>query len=72
MTDHRHIYQAMFLLDNEEVRKGFNAARDWVKITLEKYGLEVKVLRCWARCSAACSSRKRPFLKRSWLTASRR
>ena len=48
MNDNQYIYQAMFLLDNGEVReKGFNAMRDWVKTTLEKHGATVKVLRLW-------------------------
>lgn len=69
MTDHRHIYQAMFLLDNEEVRKGFNAARDWVKTTLEKYGLEVKVLRLWGERQMAypVGGRKRATYLIGWL-----
>ena len=49
MTDHKHYYQAMFLLDNQEVRKqGFNAVRDWVRATLEKHGIAVPVLRLWS------------------------
>jgi len=48
MNDNKYIYQAMFLLDNGEVRdQGFNAVRDWVKTTLEKHGADVKVLRLW-------------------------
>ncbi|MCH2100956.1 MAG: 30S ribosomal protein S6 [Planctomycetes bacterium] len=48
MTDNQYIYQAMFLLDNGEVREqGFNAVREWVKSTLEKHGATVKVLRLW-------------------------
>jgi len=48
MNDNQYIYQAMFLLDNGEVREqGFNAMRDWVKTTLEKHGATVKVLRLW-------------------------
>lgn len=48
MNDNQYIYQAMFLLDNGEVREqGFNAVRDWVKSTLEKHGATVKVLRLW-------------------------
>ncbi|HEX9793269.1 MAG TPA: 30S ribosomal protein S6 [Planctomycetota bacterium] len=46
-TNKKTFYEAMFLLENQEVRKGFNAARDWVKTTLEKHGLQVKVLRLW-------------------------
>jgi ribosomal protein S6 len=48
MTDNNYIYQAMFMLENGEVRdQGFNAVRDWVKTTLEKHGADVKVLRLW-------------------------
>ena len=48
MNDNQYIYQAMFLLDNGEVREqGFNAVREWVKSTLEKHGATVKVLRFW-------------------------
>lgn len=48
MNDNQYIYQAMFLLDNGEVREqGFNAVREWVKSTLEKHGATVKVLRLW-------------------------
>jgi ribosomal protein S6 len=48
MNDNQYIYQAMFLLDNGEVREqGFNAMREWVKSTLEKHGATVKVLRLW-------------------------
>jgi len=48
MNDNNYIYQAMFLLDNSQVREqGFNASRDWVKTTLEKHGATVKVLRLW-------------------------
>lgn len=48
MTDNQYIYQAMFMLENGEVRdQGFNAVRDWVKTTLEKHGADVKVLRLW-------------------------
>ncbi len=51
MTDNNYIYQAMFMLDNGEVRdQGFNAVRDWVKTTLEKHGADVKVLRLWQEC----------------------
>ena len=48
MNNNQYIYQAMFLLDNGEVREqGFNAMREWVKSTLEKHGATVKVLRLW-------------------------
>lgn len=48
MSDNPYIYQAMFLLDNTQVREqGFNAVRDWVKTTLEKHGATIKVLRLW-------------------------
>ena len=48
MTENKHIYQAMFLLDNQEVRKSYAEARDWIRTTLEKHGAEVSVLRLWA------------------------
>jgi len=72
MTEHKHIYQAMFLLDNEEVRKGFNASRDWVKTTLEKYGIDVKVLRLWGERQLAypIGGRKRATYLLGWLEAS--
>jgi ribosomal protein S6 len=72
MTENKHIYQAMFLLDNEEVRKGFNASRDWVKTTLEKYGIEVKVLRLWGERQLAypIGGRKRATYLLGWLEAS--
>ena len=72
MTENTHIYQAMFLLDNEEVRKGFNASRDWVKTTLEKYGIEVKVLRLWGERQLAypIGRRKRATYLLGWLQAS--
>ncbi len=72
MTEHKHIYQAMFLLDNEEVRKGFNASRDWVKTTLEKYGIEVKALRLWGERQLAypIGGRKRATYLLGWLEAS--
>lgn len=62
----------MFLLDNEEVRKGFNAARDWVKATLEKHGLDVKVLRLWGERQLAypIGSRKRATYLLGWLEGS--
>jgi ribosomal protein S6 len=54
MNDNNYIYQAMFLLDNGEVREqGFNAMREWVKTTLEKHGATVKVLRLWGERSLA-------------------
>ncbi|NQU48990.1 MAG: 30S ribosomal protein S6 [Planctomycetes bacterium] len=54
MNDNDYIYQAMFMLDNGEVRdQGFNAVRDWVKATLEKHGAEVKVLRHWRESQLA-------------------
>ena len=72
MTEHKHIYQAMFLLDNEEVRKGFNAAKDWIQTTLEKHGLEVKVLRLWGERQLAYTigKRKRATYLLGWLEGS--
>jgi len=72
MTEHKHIYQAMFLLDNEEVRKGFNAAKDWIQSSLEKHGLEVKVLRLWGERQLAypIGGRKRATYLLGWLEGS--
>ena len=72
MNEHRHTYQAMFLLDNQEVRKGFNAARDWVKATLEKHDLDVKVLRLWGErpLSYAIRGRRRATYLLGWLEGS--
>ena len=72
MTEHKHIYQAMFLLDNEEVRKGFNAAKDWIQTSLEKHGLEVKVLRLWGERQLAypIGTRKRATYLLGWLEGS--
>ncbi len=72
MTDHNHNYQAMFLLDNEEVRQGFNAARDWVRSTLEKHGLKVHVLRLWGERQLAypIGGRRRATYLLAWLEGS--
>lgn len=72
MTEHKHTYQAMFLLDNQEVRKGFNAQRDWVKATLEKHGLTVKVLRLWGERALAypVGGRRRATYVLGWLEGS--
>jgi ribosomal protein S6 len=72
MTDHNHKYQAMFLLDNEEVRQGFNAARDWVRTTLEKHGLKVHVLRLWGERQLAypIGGRRRATYLLGWLEGS--
>ena len=72
MTEQIHTYQAMFLLDNQEVRKGFNAARDWVKETLEKHGLTVKVLRLWGERPLAypVGGRRRATYVLGWLEGS--
>ena len=72
MTNKIHTYQAMFLLDNEEVRKGFNQAKDWVQTCLEKHNVDVKVLRLWGERALAypIGSRKRATYLLGWLEAS--
>lgn len=72
MNEHIHTYQAMFLLDNQEVRKGFNAQRDWVQQTLEKHGLTVKVLRLWGERPLAypIRGRRRATFILGWLEGS--
>lgn len=72
MNEHQHTYQAMFLLDNQEVRKGFTAARDWVQQTLEKHGLTVKVLRLWGERPLAypVRGRRRATYLLAWLEGS--
>lgn len=73
MNQNQHVYQAMFLLDNQEVRQqGFNAVRDWVKHTLEKHGIAVKVLRLWGERPMAYSigGRRRATYLLGWLEAS--
>lgn len=72
MTEHRHCYQAMFLLDNQEVRqKGFNAVRDWLRQTLEKHGISVPVLRLWGERELAypIGGRRRATYLLGWLEA---
>lgn len=72
MENQNYIYQAMFLLDNEEVRgQGFNATRDWVKATLEKHGASVDVLRLWGEQSMAYTvrGRKRATYLLGWIHA---
>ncbi len=72
MNEHLHTYQAMFLLDNGEVREqGFNAAREWVKSTLEKHGATVQVLRLWAERPLAypIQGRNRATYVHGWFTA---
>lgn len=68
----KHIYQAMFLLDNQEARKGLNAARDWLRRTLERHGLEVKVLRFWGerRLAYRIGRRRRAAYLLAWLEGS--
>ncbi len=68
-----HYYQAMFLLDNQEVREhGFNAVRDQVRTVLEKHGLTVHVLRLWGERPLAyrVGSRKRATYLLGWLEGS--
>ncbi len=72
MNENQHYYQAMFLLDNQEVRqKGFNAVRDWVRKTLEKHGIRVHVLRLWAERELAypIGNRRRATYLLGWLEA---
>lgn len=72
MNQAQPVYQAMFLLDNQEVRdKGFNAVRDWVKQTLEKHGISVRVLRLWGERPLAYSigGRRRATYLLGWLNA---
>ena len=40
-------YEAMFLLDNREVKKGWDATREMVKSILVKHGAEVVVAKRW-------------------------
>ena len=72
MTNKIHTYQAMFLLDNEEVRKGFNQAKDWVQACLEKHNVDVKVLRLWGERALAypIGSRQRATYLLGWVEAS--
>ena len=72
MTNKIHTYQAVFLLDNEEVRKGFNQAKDWVQTCLEKHNVDVKVLRLWGERALAypIGSRQRATYLLGWVKAS--
>ncbi len=73
MNETRHTYQAMFLLENQEVRqKGFNAVRDGVRQTLEKHGITVRVLRLWGERAMAyrIGGRRRATYVLGWLEAS--
>ena len=72
MTNKIHTYQAVFLLDNEEVRKGFNQAKDWVQACLEKHNVDVKVLRLWGERALAypIGSRQRATYLLGWVEAS--
>lgn len=70
MTQTTHTYQAMFLLDNQEVRqRGFNAVRDQVRTILEKHGLSTKVLRLWGERKLAypIGQRRRATYLLGWL-----
>jgi len=42
-----NLYEAMFLLDNREVKKGFDAARERVTTLLTKHGAKPRVVRKW-------------------------
>jgi ribosomal protein S6 len=73
MTQDNHTYQAMFLLDNQEVRQnGFNAVRERVKTTLEKHGLSAKVLRLWGerKLAYAIGQRRRATYLLGWIEGS--
>ncbi|MBT3339392.1 MAG: hypothetical protein HN405_00475 [Planctomycetes bacterium] len=72
MTNTKHTYQAMFLLENGEVReKGFSAVRDWLKGTLEKHSIDVKVLRLYGERKLAypIGGRVRATYVLGWLEA---
>ena len=71
MTENKYIYQAMFLLDNQEVRKSYAEARDWVRSTLEKHGAEVSVLRLWAEQELAypIAGKRRATYLLGWFSA---
>jgi small subunit ribosomal protein S6 len=43
----KRLYEAMFLLDNREAKKGFEFCRDYVQKLLTKYGAESRVVRKW-------------------------
>jgi len=72
MTENKHIYQVMFLLDNQEVRKSYAEARDWIRTTLEKHGAEVSVLRLWAERELAypIEGKRRATYLLGWISAS--
>ena len=42
-----HLYEAMFLLDNDVVRAGWNEAKAGVQAVLEKHGANLRTLRRW-------------------------
>ncbi|MFQ5747921.1 MAG: 30S ribosomal protein S6 [Planctomycetota bacterium] len=68
-----HLHQAMFLLDNQEVRaRGFLATRDWVRNLLEKHGIKAHVLRLWGerRLAYPIRQRHRATFLLGWLEAS--
>ena len=43
----KNLYEAMFLLDNREAKKGFDFCRDFITKLLTKYGAEPRVVRKW-------------------------
>ena len=61
----------MFLLDNQEVRKSYAEARDWIRTTLEKHGAEVSVLRLWAEQELAypIGGKRRATYLLGWISA---
>ncbi len=42
-----HLYEGMFLLDNDVVRAGFTEAKSGLQSTLEKHGAKLRTLRRW-------------------------
>jgi small subunit ribosomal protein S6 len=46
-TDASRLYEAMFLVDNREVKKGFEPARERVTVLLTKNGAAPRVVRKW-------------------------
>lgn len=61
----------MFLLENQEARKGLNAARDGLRHSLEKHGIGVQVLRFWGERKLAykIGTRRRAVYFLGWLEA---
>ncbi len=73
MENKTHFYEAMFLLDNQEVSQhGFNAVRDTVKQMLEKHGVEVNSLNLYGERKLAykIGNRQRATYLSGWLSGS--